>query len=154
MTVTIDPNTGLPELPGTQRWTIRPLQVPSSGYTAFGPTFYNHPDKLELVLETSAGAIKTSLLGADGLLRAPSGQLHRLSDVNELSRVERKSFIGSLRVTEISFTTWTPVLTAEIKGHNPIGIRNAANNILKRHQKDDLRKSLIGSYPPKKLETV
>jgi hypothetical protein len=105
-----------------------------------------------------------------GLPELPDGQRWRIAEEYWYSTIGFPCYTGRLSIgLEESYTVpgkrrfrflgprtqeqrWKTVYSETIQGNHPIAARNAANRIMKRVEKDRIKKSLIGTYPPKKLE--
>lgn len=125
MTHAIDENAGLPDLPESHRWVISPKRISSeSGYFWFDdPKILNISIERFSVQQVSVSKKMKGLFG-------------------------RKKKIKSLESREVT----EKLISIELQGNNPIAARNAANRAMKEFEALKMRDSLIGTYPPKKLE--
>lgn len=125
MTHAIDKNTGLPDLPDGHRWVIAPKRISSGG----GYFWFDDPKILNISIERFSVQQVSVSKKVKGLFG-------------------RKKKIKSLEARELT----EKLISVELQGNNPIAARNAANRAIKEFGALKMRDSLIGTYPPKKLE--
>lgn len=132
--------TGLPEVGEGYRWRIAPLLMPNR----FSMAYNYHPTKLTIHLE-ELSPLKAKDVSFENEPVTPE-------DKEVVEYVKKKSLFGRERIVQVRFRSWDKVDSEPLKGNHAIAASNAANRIMKRRAADKVRQSLIGVYPPKKLE--
>lgn len=122
MSYEIDETTGLPVLPEGHRWVIAPKR--EWGIVSV----VDHPRILAISIEKFWPVRVSTVMTKKRLFLARR--------VKTYEAIEEKKRIISI----------------DLKGNNPIAARNAANKAMRDFEALKMRESLIGTYPPKKLE--
>lgn len=116
-------DTGLPELPEGYLWRVRHRRI----YNGFYVASVVDSGKLQVVLIRKWWETRHNIeMGTPWYRKA--------STYTESTEIESELF------------------AEDCQGSHPIAVRNAANRIMKRWEGQKIRDSLIGDYPPKKLE--
>lgn len=142
-----DPNTGLPEVPTGYRWRVGPTVE----HTHLGSR--EHPFLLSLYLEKLGDAVLEGTRSGRGVQnRAPYGYRYEKPEmIHERGGSFEWSLWGSLKSETVRYSRWETWKSEPLKGNHPVAVVKAANRIIKMKRAADVRASIIGIYPPKKL---